>query len=492
MMILTYRGKCYNIEYSVVNISELEKGLRLDAEYYDPSYLKNEKRIKRKKWDVLGSLFEYIGSGKTPKRYSKDGKYTIVRSGDLTGNIINKRNLLKTNETRLFRIFKKDILISSIGRGSIGKVAINLYDEPLYTVSEVTVLRNCRINPFYVAVYLQTPTGQREIERRITGATGQLHLIPSNISTIAVPIPSNSFQKFIEKLVLKAYEEREKSDQLYIQAKEILSEKLGIKNWKPKTKKVKIGGKEFEVEENISIRRFSDVVQADRLDAEYWEPKYDELEQIIKSFKHKKLHEIASNSYETFNPKNCDYFYYLEIANVDLTTGIYELKKVPCSEAPSRAKKLVEEKDILISTVRPNRNAVAFVIKKDKEPFVASTGFCKLKVIDNRVLPEYLFVLFKTDLYRELLVRKTTATMYPAVSEKDIMELEIPILPMDIQERIRDMIIRGFQSRENSKKLLEIAKQTVELYIENNEKVALEYAQREVNSIGVQVQGCPF
>ena len=487
MITETHKGKYFDIEYSIVNVSELEDELRIDAEYYDPFYLKVESRIQKKKWDVLGNIFESIKSGKTPKNYSEDGRYAVVRSGDLTGNIINKRNLLKTNENNLFGIFKYDILISSIGKGSIGKVAINLESEPLYTVSEVTILRNCKINPFFVAVYLQTSIGQKEIEKQITGATGQLHLIPSNITRIKIPIPSDYFQKFIEKLVLKAYEERQKSDQLYKLAKEILSEKLGIKNWKPKTKKVKIGGEEYEIENNISIRKFSDVVQEDRLDAEHWEPKYDELEGKIKEFEYEKLHKLASNSYETFNPKTCDYFYYLEIANVDLVTGNYELKKLPCASAPSRAKKIVDEKDILISTVRPNRNAVAFVIKKDKDPFVASTGFCKLKVIDDRILPEYLFILFKTDLYRELLIRKTTATMYPAVSENDIMQLDIPILPMDIQEHIRDLVMIGFQSRENSKKLLEIAKKTVEIYIEKDEEEGLNYARNKLNELNIEI-----
>ena len=231
----------------------------------------------------------------------------------------------------------------------------------------------------------------------------------------------------------------------------------------------------------------SEVIKADRMDAEHWEPKYDELEEKIKAFEYEKLHKLASNSYETFNPKTCDYFYYLEIANVDLVTGNYELKKLPCASAPSRAKKIVDEKDILISTVRPNRNAVAFVIRKYKDPFVASTGFCKLKVMDEKILPQYLFVLFKTDLYRELLIRKTTATMYPAVSENDIMQLDIPILPMDIQEHIRDLVMIGFQSRENSKKLLEIAKRTVEIYIEKDEEEGLNYARNKLNELNIEI-----
>jgi len=58
MITATHKGKYHKIEYSIVNVSELEGELRIDAEYYDPFYLKNEEKIKRKKWETIGNIFK--------------------------------------------------------------------------------------------------------------------------------------------------------------------------------------------------------------------------------------------------------------------------------------------------------------------------------------------------------------------------------------------------------------------------------------------------
>ena len=56
MITATHKGKYFDTEYSIVNVSELEGELRIDAEYYDLFYLRNEGKIKRKKWEYLGNL----------------------------------------------------------------------------------------------------------------------------------------------------------------------------------------------------------------------------------------------------------------------------------------------------------------------------------------------------------------------------------------------------------------------------------------------------
>jgi len=492
MITATNKGKYYDVEYSIVNVSELERELRIDAEYYEPVYLYQIKKIISKNWMPLKKLLKEPISNGFDYRYFEEVGTPYIRVGDIKDFVIYLENAVRVNpikKPKKILLEIGDILLTR--KGTVGEVSI-IYSEKLRNIiisSEIMKLRpnSSKINPYYLMVFLKSYFGEIQISQNIHGIA-HVSITQEALENLKISIPSDTFQKFIEKLVLKAYEERQKAEQFYKQAEEILLEELGLKNWKPKTKKTKIGGQEFKEEENISIRTLSNVIKADRMDAEYWEPKYDEIEEMIKSFEYEKLCRLASNSYETFNPKTCDYFYYLEIANVDLVTGNYELKKLPCASAPSRAKKIVDEKDILISTVRPNRNAVAFVIRKDKDPFVASTGFCKLKVMDERILPEYLFVLFKTDLYRELLIRKTTATMYPAVSENDIMQLDIPILPMDIQEHIRDLVMIGFQSRENSKKLLEIAKKTVEIYIEKDEEEGLNYARNKLNELNIEIK----
>ncbi|MGC8691298.1 MAG: hypothetical protein ACP5SP_07680, partial [Caldisericum sp.] len=72
MITATHKGKMYDVEYSIVNVSELERGLRIDAEYYDPYYLRNEVIIRSINWTYLNEEKFFIKRGTQPS-YSEEG-----------------------------------------------------------------------------------------------------------------------------------------------------------------------------------------------------------------------------------------------------------------------------------------------------------------------------------------------------------------------------------------------------------------------------------
>ena len=93
-------------------------------------------------------------------------------------------------------------------------------------------------------------------------------------------------------------------------------------------------------------------------------------------------------------PDKC--FSYIDIASIDNNEKrIIETKKVLGKEAPDRAKQLVKYNDTLVSTVRPNLNAVALV-PKSLDNQICSTGFCILRTDNKTFIPEYLFFISKT------------------------------------------------------------------------------------------------
>lgn len=208
----------------------------------------------------------------------------------------------------------------------------------------------------------------------------------------------------------------------------------------------------------ISKIRLRDVEEAKRFDAEYFKPEYLGIINKLSIINHDILCRLSSNKYSNYNPKTSktSIFNYIEISKINLTTGEYDDQLINKEEQPSRAKKICKKFDLLISTVRPNRNAVAIIIE-DMTNLVASTGFCKLTNI--KINPYYLFILFKTNDYIKLLVRKTTATQYPAVNEDDIMNLPIPILPESFQQKIEDIVKTAHSKQERSKELYKEAEQ---------------------------------
>lgn len=129
---------------------------------------------------------------------------------------------------------------------------------------------------------------------------------------------------------------------------------------------------------------------------------------------------------------------YLDISSVDNRKNIiigytdYLMK-----DAPSRAQQHVRKDDIVISTVRPNLNNVAKVTH-DYSNIVASSGFCVLRA--SKVEPNFLFALVSMQSFADYLASLTTGANYPAVSDKDILNFEIPNAPYEEQTKFSDFI----------------------------------------------------
>lgn len=115
--------------------------------------------------------------------------------------------------------------------------------------------------------------------------------------------------------------------------------------------------------------------------------------------------------------------HYIDISSV--SSGSMEApKQMRYKDAPSRAKRILRDKDILVSCVRPNLRQ-HILLEEVEEDWIASTGFCVLSAHD----PEacwYLYEFVTSDLFNEHLVRVADGAAYPAFKPVDIEEAIIP------------------------------------------------------------------
>jgi len=83
---------------------------------------------------------------------------------------------------------------------------------------------------------------------------------------------------------------------------------------------------------------------------------------------------------------------YIDISAVGIGYLVETPSLIPMEEAPSRAQRLIQDGDTIISTVRPNRRSMLY-IKSPKQNTVVSTGFAVLrpKKIDPRFLYYFVF-----------------------------------------------------------------------------------------------------
>jgi len=199
-----------------------------------------------------------------------------------------------------------------------------------------------------------------------------------------------------------------------------------------------------------SIIQKSQLEGALRLDAEYYQPEYLELIKKLDSLGVVSIKAIAELIKRKFKPEENKFFDYIEIAEVDLETGEYNTQKIIGKEAPDRAQWTVEKNDVLISTVRPIRNAIVLV-KEKKENLVCSSGFAVLKPI--KISPQYLFIYLKTKSIIKLLDRLTTASMYPAITLDDVLNTKIYLGEKFFRDEISKFVDETFHLLENSKSL---------------------------------------
>jgi type I restriction enzyme S subunit len=113
---------------------------------------------------------------------------------------------------------------------------------------------------------------------------------------------------------------------------------------------------------------------------------------------------------------------------------IVEPKQLLGSEAPSRAKKEVLLGDIIYSTTRPNLKNIALIKEEYNNP-IASTGFCILRV-NETTINSYLFYYLLTDKLFEQIEPNIRGAQYPATSDKDLKNCNIPNTPLAIQQKV--------------------------------------------------------
>jgi type I restriction enzyme, S subunit len=140
----------------------------------------------------------------------------------------------------------------------------------------------------------------------------------------------------------------------------------------------------------------------------------------------------------TWNPRTNgrDVFTYIDLSSVDKDAKtITVVEQYPCSEAPSRARQIIEKGDVLVATVRPNLNGVALV-GAEYDGATASTGFCVLRPIPEKLDAQFLFHWVKTKMFIQRMIDVATGANYPAVSDAKVKASTIPLPPLAEQKRI--------------------------------------------------------
>lgn len=279
--------------FSIIQKSQLEGAERIDAEYFQPDYLSIEQKIRSLSRLTLGDITEVLtdyhanGSYEILKRYGRlrvEPDFALmVRSIDLqTRNFDNDVKYVSEesyNYLRKTKLYGNELIIDKIGNAGEVYLMPELH-RPVTLGMNLLLLRlKDGFDPKFIYVYLNSKFGKLSIYRRVTGTT-PLSIDKDSVRSVPIPSFPISKQKNIAELVDLSSTAEEGSKNLYKQAEELLLGELGLKD--------------FKVEDSLSyVVNFSDEQNADRIDAEYFQPKYEKLIAQIKSHNAKTLEELV-------------------------------------------------------------------------------------------------------------------------------------------------------------------------------------------------------
>ena len=463
----------YLMQYSIVNyqsIVDSSHSLRLDAEFFHPDYLEVQQQLEAISSHRLKNFQVKIRHPKEIKRNYVDDGVLFLRaqnvrplSIDLTSNpvYISEEDAERLRENT---IHHKDILITRTGANA-GQCAIYLENSDAISSSHTFIVKSGKLNPFFLAIFLNTTHGKALIERGKYGSS-QPEIAPYFLYQIPMPV-WNALPPVIEKTYLQSKDLTELSKTRYIEAQNLLLTELGFEDWQPK-------------HQLTFVKNFSDTESTERIDAEYFQPKYEEIEEGIENYSKKSTtvrNEFKENK-STFEVEPDQLYRYVEIGSVNVSTGEIIAEEVLGKDLPVNAKRVLKKGDIVVSKVRTYRGAITIV---QEDGYVGSGAFCILRE-NGQINKETLLACLRSKLFLTWSWKPNTGTSYPTLGDDDILDFPIPLLPKEKQAEIEQKVTESVNLRKRAKALLEHAKCAVEIAIEQNEQAAISYLESVVET----------
>ena len=476
----------YNIK--TLKESFLETG-RFDSEYYLPKYEDYIELVHSypNGYDLIGNVCDIKDNNFTPfsgVQYKYIELANIGKSGEITGCDIQDGENLPTRARRL--VHQGDVIVSSI-EGSLDSCALmtDEYDGALCSTG-FYVLQSHQHNPETLLTLFKSLPIQNLMKKGCSG-TILTAIGKSEFEKIPIPLIRKEVQEEIAKHVQKSFELRKEAMQLLENAKltveavienggnSLIYNKLQADALKEWNKAVWSLFTEIGITSYIDAKApivsaykklSNSFLKSGRLDAEYYQPKYDHLFSELKRFKTKTIKQIATPS-----------------KSIEPGSEAYREKGIPFIRVADLSKFGLSEPAVYLDelefkdTIRPQKDtillskdgSVGIAYKVDEPVDVITSGaIVHLNITDKEVLPDYLTLVLNSAIVKLQAERDAGGSIIQHWKPSEIEEVIIPILPMANQIKISEMLQQSFSLRKESKRLLQEAIQIVETAIKEN------------------------
>lgn len=462
------------LECTEINLSNLERTRRIDSEFYKKECLIIAQILK----DINAvPITDYLkvsdGNHMTISDRFQPKGIPYYRGQDIHNFFIESAAPICIDEDAYnnpymhrSHIKKGDVLLSIVG--TIGELALVFSDRKATCSCKLAILRPTSIifSPL-LAIYLKTKYGFNQIEKFKRGAV-QMGYLLEDMDQLLIPFFSGSFIKYIAEIVNRAHDIMEESEITYKNAEGILSKEIGF------TPSIYFSGQ-------TAIKKLSEsFTLTGRLDAEYYQPKYDYIESALKEYdpEIKTLSDIATY---VFTGEYSEQYYNKGerkdlrnyIRGTDIKGGEIVQDDNHCIN-PIGFSKFVSTGDIITGRVGTIGNFG--VVTESLNGAVCSDNILCFH-LPSEYIPDVYALYFNSELIKDLSLRMARGSVQQRLNQETLKELPVPLIKKDIQYNIQSQVQRAFELRRNAEKLIDIAVKSVEMAIEDSEEVASKWLE---------------
>ena len=200
-------------QISIVKLSEVEKDIRLDAEFN----VWNKKFLIKS--GVSGEdIIDFVQYGTSKDLNEENLGFPILRLNEFEGVFIGKpkkyTNLINKKTFESLNLKQEDVLICRTNGNPnlVGKSAICMADKKIGFASYLFRVRPKRtiINSSTLMIFLNSNYGRNEINK-YSMTSNQTNFSPAKFRLIKIPLLPSSFQQKIETIVKDSYQKLQKS-----------------------------------------------------------------------------------------------------------------------------------------------------------------------------------------------------------------------------------------------------------------------------------------
>lgn len=475
----------YNIK--TLKESLLESG-RIDAEYNLPKYEDYTKAVSAYAGGVapLNEVCMIQDDNYTPEAkqtYRYIELADIGKSGDIIGCLCEKGEDLPTRARRL--VLTGDVIVSSI-EGSLGSCALITedYDHALCSTG-FYVVRSSQINSETLLTLFKSEPIQQLLKKGCSGTilTG---IGKQEFKQMPIPLIRPEVQAEIAQYIQRSFALRKEASQLLEEAKlsveqaiaigggksliynglqeeackkerlamYLLLKELGLIDDMPQRNKV------VTTEKKLSATFFA----SGRLDAEYYQPKYDYLDSQLAQLPTQRLGELVEvrksiePGSEAYQTEGIPFVRVSDLNKFGLETPSVCLDRTTYATAPR------PQKDTILLS-KDGSVGIAYKLDTDTD-MITSGAILHLSVKGKGVLPDYLTLVLNSPIVKMQAERDAGGSIIQHWKPSEIEQVIIPILSPDIQQKLSEQVSKSFELRREAEALLAEAKAMVERAIE--------------------------